>query len=254
MQYAVFFVSLSEVFESMDEDHDGRLDRGEFIEACERLDLSFADRLLDDHKKMDLSEPELENVFLEIDEDNGGYIRFSELCSWAAHYFTEREDGKKITPGEADEEEAVGQPEEQMDLPPPVTPRPMLSPAGGSFFGEDVAGGEDGVAESPMEKALAKAKAALAAAEEDAAAQPEAAEAAAEVDPELDGEVDPELEAACLKSGDWSYQLSKTRTNVIGRASKSKTTQAADCHPPTLGTDRTLSRKHAQIRYTETTR
>ena len=69
MQYAVFFLALSEVFESMEKDHDGRIDRAEFIEACERLDLSLAERSPGgDHEKMGLSEPELESVFLEIDE------------------------------------------------------------------------------------------------------------------------------------------------------------------------------------------
>jgi Ca2+-binding EF-hand superfamily protein len=130
LHFAVFFVSMSEVFEEMDVDHDGRIDRDEFKEACARLGRKGK-------TKIKLSAAELERVFVEIDDDGGGFIRFSELCSWSTRYLVMDTDDDDGDAAEADgEDERMDEDEESADaqeLPPPAPPGLPAPPTSPSY-------------------------------------------------------------------------------------------------------------------------
>jgi len=71
LHYTLFFHEKAASFHRIDADGDGRVDLGEFIRASREVG-SGAD------------EAQLQREFAILDADRGGYIRFSEFCSWAA--------------------------------------------------------------------------------------------------------------------------------------------------------------------------
>ena len=80
LEHAWHFKGMASVFEGIDVDSDGRIDREEFVEACAAL--------VDDVSETAAIgwEAELDRVFDQIDTDGGGFLRFGELCSWASRH------------------------------------------------------------------------------------------------------------------------------------------------------------------------
>jgi Ca2+-binding EF-hand superfamily protein len=84
LEYTVFFVDMSAVFESMDTDHDGRIDRKEFAAATRAMGcfpLKVGKGARDDEVAAaeEAQRQAIEEAFLSVDSDRGGYIRMGEL-------------------------------------------------------------------------------------------------------------------------------------------------------------------------------
>ena len=93
LEFTVFFNKMAHVFDVIDADKDGRLERREFNAACRLLGTLGG--------TPEEQELELEKAFLAIDVDRGGHIRFSEFCDWAAARYTEAQraaDGEDGSP------------------------------------------------------------------------------------------------------------------------------------------------------------
>ena len=71
LEYLVLFCGLQEIFNTMDRDRTGRLSRLQFAQGLRR---QIGGAMNDD---------DIERAFVAIDLDGGGFIRFSELCTWA---------------------------------------------------------------------------------------------------------------------------------------------------------------------------
>ena len=72
LEYVLYFHRLWGKFEQIDTDKDHRIDEAEFIRGCKLVGLST------------VSETEAKRIFEAMDEDAGGFVRFSEFCSWCA--------------------------------------------------------------------------------------------------------------------------------------------------------------------------
>ena len=72
LEYVLYFHRLWGKFEEIDTDKDHRIDEDEFIRGCKLVGLST------------VSEAEAKRIFEAMDEDAGGFVRFSEFCSWCA--------------------------------------------------------------------------------------------------------------------------------------------------------------------------
>lgn len=116
LKYIIYFNGLWEKFDSIDSNHDHRLDLAEFTAGCGLLGI-----------KLSRAEAELE--FYACDTDGGGMVLFDEFCSWCAKRQVAVA-GEGLTPMASPGSSAGdGSPSKRTPMDLPTTPEPVSSRA-----------------------------------------------------------------------------------------------------------------------------